>query len=158
MSSTEHANRPDPAEALEELGRLALREHTMQSLLQSVAELTKRVMPGDTETSVSLLINDKPSTVVYTGRLAMDCDENQYGRGYGPCLHAASTGELTEIANAVTETRWRDYVERAVEHGSLASLSVPLPITEGLDGALNIYRSEERRVGKECRSRWSPYQ
>ena len=21
----------------------------------------------------------------------------------------------------------------------------------------NIYRSEERRVGKECRSRWSPY-
>ena len=22
---------------------------------------------------------------------------------------------------------------------------------------LNSYRSEERRVGKECRSRWSPY-
>ena len=22
---------------------------------------------------------------------------------------------------------------------------------------LNIWRSEERRVGKECRSRWSPY-
>ena len=21
----------------------------------------------------------------------------------------------------------------------------------------NMYRSEERRVGKECRSRWSPY-
>ena len=24
-------------------------------------------------------------------------------------------------------------------------------------GALYAYRSEERRVGKECRSRWSPY-
>ena len=22
---------------------------------------------------------------------------------------------------------------------------------------INIFRSEERRVGKECRSRWSPY-
>ena len=22
---------------------------------------------------------------------------------------------------------------------------------------LSVYRSEERRVGKECRSRWSPY-
>ena len=22
---------------------------------------------------------------------------------------------------------------------------------------LNVHRSEERRVGKECRSRWSPY-
>ena len=26
-----------------------------------------------------------------------------------------------------------------------------------LDTAFNIQRSEERRVGKECRSRWSPY-
>ena len=24
-------------------------------------------------------------------------------------------------------------------------------------GLLNLMRSEERRVGKECRSRWSPY-
>ena len=24
-------------------------------------------------------------------------------------------------------------------------------------GGFNLYRSEERRVGKECRSRWSPY-
>ena len=27
----------------------------------------------------------------------------------------------------------------------------------GDDVAPSIYRSEERRVGKECRSRWSPY-
>src|SRR5256885_4733195 len=26
-----------------------------------------------------------------------------------------------------------------------------------LDSALHARRSEERRVGKECRSRWSPY-
>ena len=25
------------------------------------------------------------------------------------------------------------------------------------DGKYPFYRSEERRVGKECRSRWSPY-
>ena len=25
------------------------------------------------------------------------------------------------------------------------------------DGTINRARSEERRVGKECRSRWSPY-
>ena len=24
-------------------------------------------------------------------------------------------------------------------------------------GIYTVYRSEERRVGKECRSRWSPY-
>ena len=26
-----------------------------------------------------------------------------------------------------------------------------------LGRGVNIWRSEERRVGKECRSRWSPY-
>ena len=28
---------------------------------------------------------------------------------------------------------------------------------EAYAGAPSFYRSEERRVGKECRSRWSPY-
>ena len=32
------------------------------------------------------------------------------------------------------------------------------PWVEGSDGeAAHLLRSEERRVGKECRSRWSPY-
>ena len=30
-------------------------------------------------------------------------------------------------------------------------------VKSALDNALNQARSEERRVGKECRSRWSPY-
>ena len=28
---------------------------------------------------------------------------------------------------------------------------------EVIPGMFTTYRSEERRVGKECRSRWSPY-
>src|SRR2546421_4275574 len=36
--------------------------------------------------------------------------------------------------------------------------AIPLPATLMHDlGALLAERSEERRVGKECRSRWSPY-
>ena len=37
---------------------------------------------------------------------------------------------------------------------------IPWDITlegEGNDPAFRSSRSEERRVGKECRSRWSPY-
>ena len=36
----------------------------------------------------------------------------------------------------------------------LAALDEGSPYTDGIDFA---ERSEERRVGKECRSRWSPY-
>ena len=32
------------------------------------------------------------------------------------------------------------------------------PLIQGFSMAdITLYRSEERRVGKECRSRWSPY-
>src|SRR5256885_4625282 len=38
-----------------------------------------------------------------------------------------------------------------------ASVSVPAWLTENFEIELTCRRSEERRVGKECRSRWSPY-
>src|SRR5215213_1491625 len=43
---------PQPAETLERLGPMSLRELSMDSLLQTVADLTKSVMPGNPEASV----------------------------------------------------------------------------------------------------------
>jgi GAF domain-containing protein len=152
MSDTTPSGPVSATQALERLGRLTFREHSMESVLQEVSELAKQVLPGNPETSVSVLINDRPSTVVHTGQLAMDLDESQYARDYGPCLHAARTGELTEIADAATEPRWRDYMDRAVEHGALSSLSVPLPISEGVAGALNIYARKPNAFDEDSRT------
>jgi GAF domain-containing protein len=150
----------DAVHALERLGQLSLRGQSMEGLLQSVADLAKAVMPGNPECSVSLLINDKATTPVSTGGLARDLDESQYGRGYGPCLHAASTGELVEIADAEADARWRDYMQSAVQRGSLSSLSVPLPIRKGVSGALNIYAREPNAFDEDSRSvatKFAPY-
>jgi hypothetical protein len=80
----------------------------MEAMLQRVAELAKHVIPGVAEASVTLIANDKPTTAAYTGRLALDLDETQYGRGYGPCLEAAVGEEIREIIDARQETRWPD--------------------------------------------------
>ncbi len=146
--------------ALEHLGSLALREHSMGSVLRVVVELAKQVLPGRTETSVSLLVNDRASTAVSTGRLASDLDESQYGRGYGPCLHAAATGAITEIADARIEHRWPDYARWAWERGSGSSLSVPLSIAEGMPGALNTYAREPHAfddVARAAAQRFASY-
>src|SRR2546430_12412580 len=55
----------------------------------------------------------------------------------------------------------------AFDFNALANPTVPLISSSGvltLNGTVNVslanataLRSEERRVGKECRSRWSPY-
>src|SRR4051794_25709712 len=64
---------PQPAtaaEALERRGGLSLRELSMDGLLQTVADLSKSVMPGNPGTWVLLRVRDRPSTVVSTGSLA----------------------------------------------------------------------------------------
>ena len=101
-----HSPRPASAsDALERLGRMSLREQSMEGVLQAVVDLTKAVMPGSPEASVTLLVNDKPTTPVYTGQLALDLDESQFSRGYGPCLHAAGDGEWVEVADARADPR-----------------------------------------------------
>jgi GAF domain-containing protein len=162
VSSSENPQPANAVEALERLGRLSLRELSMDSLLQTVADLTKTVLPGRPETSVLLLVKDRPTTVVHTGQLAVDLDERQYERGHGPCLHAARTGELTEIADTRTETRWRDYTQKAAERGNLSSLSIPLMIDEDeqVSGALNVYARQPDAFDADSRSaatRFGPY-
>ena len=162
MASSHNSHTANAAEALERLGRLSLRDLSMEGLLQTVADLTKTVMPGHIEASVSLLVKDGPSTVASTGRLATDLDESQYDRGHGPCLHAARTGELIEIADTRTDSRWPDYMPRAAEYGALSSLAVPLAIDadEQVTGALNIYAREPHAFDEDSRSaatRFAPY-
>jgi GAF domain-containing protein len=126
----------------------------MEYLLQTVADLTRAVMPGHPEASVTLVVKDHPTTVATTGQLALDLDEKQYERGHGPCLHAARTGELTEIADMRTDARWPDYSPRAAESGALSSLSVPLAIDddEQVTGAINVYAREPNAFDEASRT------
>ena len=46
---------------------------------------------------------------------------------------------------------------KATRHAMPEELAQQLPVVKELLRDLGFVRSEERRVGKECRSRWSPY-
>src|SRR2546426_2877569 len=61
------------------------------------------------------------------------------------CAGAALMGDL-DLARAIVRT-----VRARVR------IPVTVKFRVGLDDGRANYRSEERRVGKECRSRWSPY-
>jgi GAF domain-containing protein len=151
MPPTDRTPALDEATAFEQLGTVALSEHSLHSVLQTVADLTKQVMPGIIEASVSVLVADRATTMVYTGQLALDLDESQYGRGYGPCLHAASSGETVLVDDARTEARWSDYMKSAVDRGCLSSLSIPLGSPTNMGAGLNIYAREPAAFDEDSR-------
>ncbi|MGY1615603.1 ANTAR domain-containing protein [Geodermatophilus sp. SYSU D00691] len=136
--------RPDPSpdavqRAFEELGRLSFADHSLQSLVQLVADVAARVLPGDPATSVTILTQERPRTVAASHDLALDLDQVQYALGAGPCLEAASTGRPAACPDTGADGRWPELAARAAEQGCRSVLSVPLPVQEHVGGGLNVY-------------------
>jgi len=60
-----------------------------------------------------------------------------------------ATGKIVQVIGAVVDVEFpQDAVPRVYD---------ALEVQNGNERLVLEVRSEERRVGKECRSRWSPY-
>src|SRR2546425_11802121 len=89
------------------------------------------------------LADDGPEALIGRGSEGLErriIDESDAGRG-------RSNGQLRYL-DANSFINWRESSHEIVLEVSL--------MTEGREQH-RLLRSEERRVGKECRSRWSPY-
>jgi GAF domain-containing protein len=122
-----------------ELARVVLPGRELREVLDQVVGIARRALPGSEATSITLIRDERTFTAAFDGQLAMDADELQYQRGYGPCLDAGRAGSLFVITDMRTETRWPDYARHAAELGVRSSLSVPLPFQGATIGALNNY-------------------
>jgi GAF domain-containing protein len=128
-----------PASALEALLGVTLGDAPLSEVLQRLAGIAKDSLAGADDVSITLLRGEKPYTAAYTGQLALDADEMQFERGYGPCIDAGLSGVVLLVDDMRKETRWPDYAARVVPGGVLSSLSVPLPMQTDVVGALNCY-------------------
>jgi GAF domain-containing protein len=129
----------DLTEALIRLGRIKHDEADLDTVLTTVAEVTKRTVPGAQQVSVTLIQGSEAYTAAYTGELALTLDTWQYEQGRGPCLDAATTGAAMLVSDLGTEARWPEWAARARSTGAGSSLSIGLPIQEAVVGALNLY-------------------
>jgi GAF domain-containing protein len=122
-----------------QLAAVVLVGRELDDVLSEVVQVARRAVPGAEATSITLIREERGYTAAFDGQLAMDCDELQYKRGYGPCLDAGRAGELFVISDMTSEKRWPDYTVHAAERGAGSSLSVPLPFQGATIGALNNY-------------------
>jgi GAF domain-containing protein len=129
----------DPAEALARLARINFARNDLTQVLGTIAGLARDSVTAPDDVSITLMTQGTGTTAAFTGDRAMALDEQQYDRGYGPCLDACDAGEILSVDDTATEQRWPAFTKRALELGVHSSLSIPLPIQDTVTGALNLY-------------------
>jgi GAF domain-containing protein len=132
------------AELHEALARVVLADRDLSDVLTDITRIARRAMPSVEAASITLIRDDKPFTAGYDGQMALDADELQYERGYGPCMDAGRAGQMFLIDDMRSDQRWPDYAQHVVAHGVLSSLSVPLPFQGVTIGALNTYAGQPK--------------
>jgi GAF domain-containing protein len=132
----------------QQLARVVLVDRELSEVLDEIVQIARGALRGSEACSITLIREDRGFTAAFDGQLAMDADELQYERGYGPCLDAGRSGELFVVSDMRTEERWPDYAAHVTELGVLSSLSVPLPFQGASIGALNNYARSADAFGE----------
>src|SRR6188472_4035503 len=83
----------------------------LPEVLTDITVIARREIPGSEASSITLIRREIPFTAAFDGQMAMDADELQYQRGYGPCVDAGRAGQLFIVEDMRYEQRWPDYAE-----------------------------------------------
>jgi hypothetical protein len=111
-----------------ELSRFIVSEAPVPVLMQRIAETAVSLLPRVASASVTFTRGDsKVWTAATTGELATLLEEAQYAIGNGPCMDAASGGEILLIRDFAAEDRWPDYAPIALAAGAHSSLRCRSP-------------------------------
>ena len=133
----------------EALASVVLVNRDLNDVLGEITRVARRAVPGVEAASITLIRGEKAFTAAYDGQMALDADELQYERGYGPCIDAGLAGQVLLIDDMAREERWPDYTRHATAHRIGSSLSVPLPFQSVTIGALNTYSDRSHAFTEE---------
>ena len=134
----------DPlAQSVAAMGRFYLGEATLEEALQHVTELVAVAVPPVAYAGVSMLVEGKPITSVFTDPDVLEIDQAQYDADDGPCLDAFRHGQVYGIPSTERDDRWREFSRAAFAHGIRSTLSLPLTVSDRSLGALNLYSEQE---------------
>lgn len=128
---------------------LPARHDVLDAALRLVTTLAHATIGGADGVSVSLKRQGTVSTIAASDETIAQMDRDQYATGQGPCLAAAAEGHWFHVESLAEETRWPQFVPRAIEGGINSILSTPLMASDRPVGALNIYSRSEGAFGPD---------
>ena len=126
-------------EALAVMSRFFVGDATLHQTLEQVSDLACRTVTSAAMVGLTMLVDGRASTAVFTDRDAPEIDSAQYRSGVGPCLDAFRHREVYRVADMDCEPRWPEFALAASAHGIKSSMSIPLQARREAIGALNFY-------------------
>ena len=119
--------------------RIPLTRTVLDAALKLIVVMSQSGMSGADGVSVTLPRDGRLRTVAASNDTVLQMDHDQYDTGQGPCLDAATQGELFNSTALEDERRWPQFVPRARARGIESIMSTPLMTADRPLGALNVY-------------------
>ncbi|MBT2566961.1 GAF and ANTAR domain-containing protein [Arthrobacter sp. ISL-85] len=114
----------------------------MAVFLQRLVEISTRELGQvltEAHCSVTVWRNRRPVTVCSSDPETAVMDEVQYASNQGPCMQTARTGQVCEVVDLRTETRWPRYTRAMTGSPMRSILAIPIALKTAGAAALNTY-------------------
>ena len=134
--------------SLAALSRFFVGDSTVQETLQRVSDLTVDAVPAADLIGITMLVEGRPRTAIFTDETAPEVDQAQYDSGDGPCLRAFHDQRVTQIESTREPGEWPEFRATAAAHGIGSTMSFPLMVEKASVGAMNLYSFAERAFGE----------
>lgn len=113
--------------------------HVFLQRLESIAGAAFADGEHPAHCSVALWRKRRPLTIVRSDPDTAALDDVQYATNEGPCITAALTGQLAEVTDVRTETKWPGFTAAMAGSPVRSVLAVPIPLQTSSAAALNCY-------------------
>jgi GAF domain-containing protein len=134
---------PAVRSSLDALASFFVGEVTVSDTLLRVAELAVVAVEPAAFAGMTLFVDDRLQTAVFTDPEAPEIDRAQYDSGKGPCVESFFSGEVRELHSTRVDNPWPEFSAACIRHGILSTLSLPVMFRESKLGALNLYATAE---------------
>ena len=142
---------PPLGESLGALSRFFVGDGTFEQTLQRVCDLTVEAVPAAGLVGITMMVEGRKRTAIFTDDLSPEVDQSQYDTGEGPCLDAFEQQRTFVIEATSEEGPWPAFRQAAAAHGIGSTLSLPLGVDNQPLGAMNLYAYTERAFGDRDR-------
>ena len=140
------ANSESLTKGLAAMSRFFVGDATLKETLDRVSELACEAVSSADMVGLTMLVEGRPSTAVFTDDAAPHIDAAQYETGVGPCLDSFRNQQVFRIDDMDQDEQWPPFSEAAGAHGIQSSMSLPLLARHEGVGALNFLFPEQGRL------------